>query len=226
MNLKQIISDTVNTNWKDILLQLDTTEIDKFLTKELEIYQNEIKIFPPTNLIFNTFNFTNFKDTKIVLLGQDPYINDGEAMGLCFSIPENIKKPPSLNNIFKEIASDMRIDTSQRNGDLTQWARQGILLLNSSLTVRQYKSNSHKKVWQKYTDSVIRYISDYLENVIFILWGNDARLKKNIIDGEKHFIIEGVHPSPLSANKGFFGCRHFSKCNEILTKLGKKAIEW
>ncbi len=226
MDLKQIITDTVQTDWKDVLLSLDTESLDKFLSKEKETFKGVLEIFPPDPLIFNAFNHFNIKETLITLVGQDCYIGKGEAMGLCFSVPDGIKIPPSLRNIYKEIQTDLGKDTSKRNGDLTHWSDQGILMLNSALTVREGKSNSHQKEWVKYTDQIIKYISDELEDVIFILWGKNAQDKIKLIDQDKHHIIKGVHPSPLSASRGFFGCQHFSQCNEILESLGKEPIDW
>jgi uracil-DNA glycosylase len=147
-------------------------------------------------------------------------------MGMSFSVPSGIKLPPSLKNIYKEIADDIGIDTSQRNGDLTHWAKQGILLLNSALTVREGKTNSHQKYWIDYTNKILEIISQKTDNVVFILWGRVAQTKSEIIDKNKHHIITGTHPSPLSASKGFFGCKHFSKCNEILIKQGRDIIIW
>ncbi len=227
INLKQIINETVKTDWKDLLLEIDTEELDEYLTERKDICdQLDFGMFPPQDLIFNCFSFFDIKDIKVTVISQDPFIRPGQAMGLCFSVPEKIKIPPSLRNIYKEISDDLEIDTSERNGDLTHWAEQGILLLNSALTVMEGKPNSHQKKWTPYTNQLIKMISERTENVIFILWGNNARSKKKLIDTDKHYIIEGVHPSPLSANRGFFGCKHFSECNEILKSLGKEPINW
>ena len=227
IDLKEIIFNNIKTDWKNILINNELDNISIFLNKEQNYYKNDIKIFPPNNLIFNSFNFRNINDTNVIILGQDPYINIGEAMGLSFSVPNGIKVPPSLRNIKKEISSDIGIELSE-NGDLTNWAKQGVLLLNTSLTVLQYKSNSHKKIWKKYTDNIIKLISNELENIVFILWGGNAKNKKKLINKNKgHLILEAHHPSPLSANRGgFFGCKHFSKTNEYLISLGKKPINW
>lgn len=226
MKLEDIIKETVTTDWKDILLAQDLSKINEFLTKDFEMFKGIIDIYPPQNLIFNAFNHFNFSELKIVLIGQDPYINPGEAMGMCFSVPADCGLPPSLKNIYKEIESDIGTNMKNRTGDLTGWAKQGILLLNSALTVRQGKSNSHQDIWMNYTNGIIEYISQKNNDIIFILWGNNAKSKKKYIDSKKHFIIEGVHPSPLSAARGFFGCKHFSKCNQILSNLKKKPINW
>lgn len=225
----------VKTDWKPVLVKLIKPyipTIDEFLTKEREIYGDAIKTFPPPELIFNCFNQFPFKKLKVVILGQDPYINEGQAMGLSFSIPKFTKNsktkfPPSLRNIYKELYGNLKKSKpSSYSGDLTNWAKQGVLLLNSALTVRQYKSNSHKQIWQKFTDDVIQYISDHTKNVVFILWGNFAIKKGKNIDTTKHHIISSVHPSPLSATRGFFGSEPFIKCNKQLVKYGKKVIEW
>lgn len=222
--MEEIINSTITTNWKDILLNFDFTKINEQFFKEVETYEPEFKMYPPRILIFSCFNYFNFENTNVVILGMDPYINENEATGLAFSVPDEVKIPPSLINIFKEIESDIGI--KHINGNLTYLAKQGILLLNSALTVRQGKSNSHKNIWINYTNYLIKYISDNLSNIVFILWGNDAKSKKSFIDTTKHHILESVHPSPLSANKGFFGNKHFSKTNNILQKYNKNIINW
>lgn len=224
MDLYNLV-DNIKTDWKEIIKEYDFSDIENFLNKELEKLKGEIEIFPPRNLIFNCFNFFNIKDTKLVILGQDPYINTGEAMGLCFSVPDGIKVPPSLKNIYKEMEDDLGITVNKNCGDLTHWAEQGVLLLNTALTVQQYKSNLHKKIWKNFTDYIIKTVSEDNENIVFILWGRYAQSKKKLIDCEKHLVLEATHPSPLGANKGgFFGCKHFSKCNKYLRKNGKKNI--
>ena len=176
--------------------------------------------------LYNCFRYTQFKDLKVVLLGQDPYHNVGQAHGLCFSVQEGIQKPPSLENIFKELKSDLNCEIP-KSGNLTKWANEGVLLMNTSLTVRAHQANSHSKSgWAWFTDSVIKLISEQKEHVVFILWGGNARSKKGLIDESKHLILESVHPSPLSAYNGFFGCKHFSKTNEYLQKHGKTPIDW
>ncbi len=176
--------------------------------------------------IFNCFKYTPLKDLKAVILGQDPYHNQGQAMGLSFSVPNGIVPPPSLVNIYKELYTDLGI-SPVKSGDLTKWAKNGVLLLNTSLTVRGGLANSHKNIgWEVFTDSVIKKISDNKENVVFLLWGGNARSKKKLIDTKKHLILECAHPSPLSAYNGFFGCKHFSKTNEYLIKHGISPIDW
>ena len=226
MNLKQLIDDTVQTDWKMILLEIDTKSLDEFLTNEKNMFEGTLDIYPSNNLIFNCFNHFNISNTMVVIIGQDPYIHKGEAMGLSFSVQNNIKLPFSLKNIYKEIYTDVGKKINYHNGDLTHWAQQGILLLNSALTVREGQSNSHQKQWTPYTDIIIKKMSDLCHNLVFILWGRNAQNKIKLIDQNKHHIIKGVHPSPLSANRGFFGCQHFSKCNEILESIGKKPIQW
>lgn len=198
--------------------------IAAFLKKQLAAGK---VIYPPGPLIFNAFNTTPFDAVEVVILGQDPYIKPGEAMGLAFSVPKGVKIPPSLQNIFKEIESDIGCPMSQRShGDLTCWAQQGVFLLNAALTVERGKSNSHAAIgWHSFTDAVIAKLSEEKEGLVFMLWGNFARKKASLIDPFKHLILEAPHPSPL-ARGGFFGCRHFSKANEFLLANGKKPIDW
>ena len=182
-------------------------------------------IFPPGGKIFRAFELTPVDQVKVVILGQDPYHGDGQAMGLSFSVPQGVPAPPSLRNIFTEISNDLGIPMSG-SPDLEPWARQGVLMLNAILTVRRGEAASHSGIgWQEFTDAVIRYISDHCEGVVFLLWGNFARTKKELIDTSKHHVLEAAHPSPL-ARGAFFGCRHFSKTNEILLKEGKTPINW
>ena len=176
--------------------------------------------------LYNCFRFTPFEKVKIVLLGQDPYHNEGQAHGLCFSVQDGTPKPPSLVNIFKELKDDLGCDIPQ-SGNLTKWAKEGVLLLNTSLTVRAHQANSHSKCgWAWFTDSVISIISEKKEHVVFLLWGGNARSKKPLIDPSRHLVLECAHPSPLSAYNGFFGCKHFSKANAYLVKYGKTPIDW
>ena len=197
-------------------------ELREFLKKEY----STTTIYPPMFDIFNSMKITAFEDIKVVLLGQDPYHNVGQAMGLSFSVPRGTDLPPSLVNIYKEINAELGVPIS-KCGDLTSWARQGVLLLNTVLTVREHQANSHKgKGWEVFTDSIIKKISDKREGVVFLLWGANARSKKSLIDGTKHLILESVHPSPLSAYGGFFGCGHFKKTNEYLSSIGKEPIDW
>jgi len=200
-------------------------EIDEYLEEEKRKYSDELRIFPKEEIRFLAFDLCSFEDIKVCILGQDPYHQEGQAMGLCFSVPADVKTPPSLVNIFKELYQDLGIQ--KIDGNLTSWAKQGVLLLNSSLSVRESCANSHSKLWKDFTNNAIKYISDEREGIIFILWGTNAKSKKKFIDDNKHYILESNHPSPLSANRGgFFGCKHFSKCNEILLRNNKTQIEW
>ena len=183
------------------------------------------KIYPPGSLIFRAFDLTPVDKVKVVILGQDPYHNPGQAMGLSFSVPDGVPAPPSLVNIFKEIENDLGIKMSGRP-NLENWARQGVLLLNAILTVRAGEAASHSRLgWQEFTDAVISYISSHCKNVTFMLWGNFARSKSSLIDHSRHLVLEAAHPSPL-ARGAFFGCRHFSKANAYLISNGKTPIDW
>jgi uracil-DNA glycosylase len=237
MDLVQIVKDTVQTDWKEILLHSGDESsgvpcpligMSAGLSEEYERYEGEFKFFPPQEFIFEAFRYFNFHDTKVVILGLDPYIKTGQAMGLSFSVPPDCAIPPSLRNIYKEIQSDLDPGSGvgPPNGDLRGWAEQGVLLLNCYLTVREGHTGSHKKYWKKWSNNLIKYISDNLTGVIFILWGNDARDKLEFIDERRHHVLQGVHPSPLSASRGFFGCKHFSRCNELLIEMGKTPIRF
>ncbi|MBP5483605.1 MAG: uracil-DNA glycosylase [Bacteroidales bacterium] len=182
-------------------------------------------IYPPGSLIFRAFELTPVSAVKVVILGQDPYHNPGEAMGLSFSVPDGVRMPPSLRNIYKEIEDDLGVRMSGRP-NLEGWARQGVLLLNSILTVEGGRAASHSGIgWEQFTDAVIRYISDNCSGVVFLLWGNYAKAKSALIDTTRHFVLTAAHPSPL-AGGAFFGCRHFSKTNQILASEGKTPIQW
>ena len=184
-------------------------------------------IYPPGPLIFNAFNQTPFGKLKVVILGQDPYHGQGQAHGLSFSVQNGVKPPPSLINIFKEIHADIGVAMPQQYGNLSRWAEQGVLLLNAALTVRANEPFSHAKFgWAEFTDAVISRISDEKSGVVFLLWGKFAQDKQALIDETKHFVLKAAHPSPFSADKGFFGCKHFSKTNELLTKQGLSPIDW
>ncbi len=184
-------------------------------------------IYPPGPLIFNAFNQTPFPKVRVVILGQDPYHGPGQAHGLSFSVPNGVKPPPSLVNIFKEIQSDIGIPMPSQYGNLTRWAEQGVLLLNASLTVRANEPNSHSKIgWTDFTNEVIQKISDKKEGVVFLLWGKFAQDKQLLIDETKHHVLKAAHPSPFSADKGFFGCKHFSKTNKFLVASGLDPIDW
>lgn len=183
-------------------------------------------IYPPGPKIFNAFELTPFDKVKVVILGQDPYHGPGQAEGLCFSVPANVAPPPSLKNIFKELRSDVGLNFPD-NGSLENWAKQGVLLLNASLTVRKGEPNSHSTLgWNHFTDAVIKTLSDKKTGIVFLLWGKFAQDKISLIDQTKHFVLKAAHPSPFSADKGFFGCRHFSKTNEILIKQKKDPVNW
>jgi uracil-DNA glycosylase len=182
-------------------------------------------IFPPGPLIFNAFDSTPFEKVKVVVLGQDPYHNPGEAMGLCFSVPKGVRIPPSLQNIYKELATDVGAQIPT-HGDLSAWARQGVFLLNAMLTVEKNKAASHQKIgWQTFTDAVICKLSERREGLVFLLWGGFARKKKELIDASRHLVLEAAHPSPL-AQGAFFGCRHFSQANAYLAARGMAQIDW
>ncbi|HUH36204.1 MAG TPA: uracil-DNA glycosylase [Moheibacter sp.] len=194
----------------------------EYLKKEAESFT----VFPPKELIFSCFEQTAFEDVKVVILGQDPYHGAGQANGLSFSVAEGVPFPPSLRNIFKELHSDLGVEMP-KSGDLSPWAKQGVLLLNTTLTVRENQAASHqKRGWEQLTDVVIQKLSDEREHLVFILWGNSAIKKGKIIDRSKHLMIESVHPSPLSSYRGFFGSQPFSKTNQYLKKTGKKEINW
>ncbi|PBH29471.1 uracil-DNA glycosylase [Clostridioides difficile] len=194
----------------------------KFLIEEYKTRQ----IFPNMHNIYEALKHTSYKDTKVLILGQDPYHGDNQAHGLAFSVRPQVKTPPSLLNMYKELKDDLGCFIPN-NGYLMPWADQGVLLLNTALTVRAHEANSHKnKGWEIFTDRVISILSEREDPVIFVLWGSNARKKVELIDTSKHYILEAPHPSPLSASKGFFGCKHFSKINEILKKLGKEPINW
>ncbi|KAK1262761.1 hypothetical protein QJS04_geneDACA019559 [Acorus gramineus] len=206
-------------------------ELQKPYAKNLcRFIENEVRgtaqIYPPPFLIFNALHSTPFDRVKVVIIGQDPYHGPGQAMGLSFSVPDGVKAPSSLVNIFKELQKDLGCSIPS-HGNLERWAVQGVLLLNTVLTVRNHQANSHaKKGWEPFTDAVIRTISQKKSEVVFLLWGNSAQEKKRLIDESKHRILKAAHPSGLSANRGFFGCRHFSKTNQILERMGVTPIDW
>lgn len=216
----------IEQSWKNAL----QSEFDKPYFASLVRFLHQEKaegktVFPPGGKIFNAFALTPVDKVKVVILGQDPYHGYGQAMGLSFSVPEGVPAPPSLKNIFKEIESDLGV-TMSGCPSLEKWAMQGVLLLNAVLTVRSGEAASHSKIgWQEFTDAVIRYISDNCEGVVFLLWGNFARTKRDIIDSSRHYVLEAAHPSPL-ARGAFFGCRHFSQTNNILASQGKSTIDW
>jgi uracil-DNA glycosylase len=184
-------------------------------------------IYPPQQEVFNAFKLTELGEVKVVILGQDPYHGAGQAHGLCFSVLPGIKPPPSLVNIYKELATDIKGFVVPKHGCLQTWAEQGVLLLNTVLTVEQGQAHSHAKLgWETFTDKVIELISQHGEGVVFLLWGSHAQRKGGVIDHDKHHVLNAPHPSPLSAHRGFLGCRHFSTCNALLEQQGKQGIDW
>ncbi len=215
----------IGNDWDEVLSE----EFEKPYYQKLRAFLDEEyrtrTIYPLPKYIYTALRLTSYADTKVVILGQDPYHGFGQAMGLCFSVPQGVPAPPSLKNIFREIESDLGVRMSG-SPDLTPWARQGVLLLNAVLTVRAGEPTSHGGIgWQTFTDAVIRTVSDRREGVVFLLWGNYARSKAPLIDGSRHLILEAAHPSPL-ARGAFFGCRHFSRCNDYLAAHGQPPIDW
>jgi len=220
------IKPTIEESWKNVLQDEFNksyfVDLKEFLVEE----RKKFRIFPPGPLIFNAFNHTPFEKVKVVFIGQDPYHGYGQAHGLCFSVPEGVAKPPSLENIFKELQNDLGIPVSS-HGNLVKWADQGVMLLNATLTVRENQAGSHQnKGWETFTDAVISKLSEQKKDLVFVLWGSYAIAKRILIDITRHHILTAAHPSPFSVHKGFFGCRHFSKINEILVSSGMEPIDW
>ncbi len=215
-----------DNEWDDLLK--DEFKKDYYL-KLRSFLKNEYSmqtVYPPMHDIYNAFKYTSYSDVKVVILGQDPYHGKGQAHGLCFSVLKGVAPPPSLVNIYKELNSDTGFEIPN-HGELTKWAKEGILLLNTTLTVREASPNSHKgKGWETFTDRVISILNQREKPIVFLLWGGNARSKKSLITNKQHLILETVHPSPLSAYGGFFGCRHFSKTNSFLVENGIKPIDW
>lgn len=214
--------------WSDVI---GTEKKQDYFKNILTFTENERnsgkKIYPPQKLVFNAFKSTEFDKIKVVILGQDPYHGPNQAHGLCFSVLPGVKIPPSLVNIYKELTTDIEGFEIPHHGYLQSWADQGVLLLNTVLTVEQGKAHSHSKCgWEQFTDNVIKAINDNKEGVVFLLWGSHAQKKGAVIDPNKHFILKAPHPSPLSAHRGFFGCGHFSRANKILLSQGKSEINW
>lgn len=218
---------TLESEWKEVLKDfLETDEFKKLNAVVRQEYKNK-KVFPKLKDIFAAFEKTPFSKVRVVILGQDPYHNDGQAHGLSFSVPKDVALPPSLKNIYKEIESDLGVKKNFTDGNLEPWAEQGVFLLNAILSVEAHMPASHQKIgWEAFTDHVIKTISDKQEHLVFMLWGNFARSKKALIDTSKHLVLEAPHPSPFSAYTGFFGSKHFSVCNEYLKKHGKEGIRW
>ena len=211
--------------WTEILAPIKNTEYFTTLWEKVKEEYQTTKCFPPKDQIFRAIELTPFEEVKVVIIGQDPYHNDNQANGLCFSVSDKVTAPPSLKNIFKELEDDLGI--KKTSNELEMWAKQGVLLLNATLTVRAHEANSHKDLgWEQFTDFIIKEISDKKENVVFVLWGAFAQKKAGLIDASKHFIIQSAHPSPFSVHKGFFGSRPFSKINQFLKEKGKEPINW
>ncbi len=220
------INPTMDEGWKAVLQLEFEKEYFRKLKQFLVVERAHNVVYPPGPLIFSAFNFTPFNEVKVVILGQDPYHGPGQAHGLSFSVPTGVPKPPSLLNMFKELKADLGY-AIPGSGNLEKWANQGVLLLNATLTVRAHTAGSHQKQgWEQFTDAVIRTISQQKEGVVFLLWGAYAQAKEVLIDSSKHHILKAPHPSPLSASRGFLGCRHFSKTNELLQYQGLSAINW
>ncbi|MDX4070092.1 uracil-DNA glycosylase [Aliarcobacter skirrowii] len=213
--------------WKDIIENEQQKPYYEKLKEEIDKRYETTTVFPEKQNIFKAFSLTKLDNLKVVILGQDPYHGFGQAQGLAFSTPANIKNPPSMKNILKEIQSDLGKKSICEDGDLTPWAKQGVLLLNTILTVEEAKPKSHHNLgWEVFTDNIIKYISDNCKDTIFILWGSPAISKTKLIDTKKHHILTAPHPSPLSSYRGFFACKHFSQTNNILKSLNKEAIIW
>lgn len=215
-------------SWDELLSPEAEKEYYKNLRAFLksEYLRSGVPIYPEMNDIFNAFRYTDYNSVRAVIIGQDPYHGPNQAHGLCFSVKKGVEKPPSLNNIFKELQSDLGI-TPPNHGELTKWAKNGVMLLNSVLTVRASSAGSHRnKGWETFTDRAISLLNERTEPICFILWGGYARAKKSLITNPHHLVLESAHPSPLSAYNGFFGCKHFSKCNEFLRSRGLPEIDW
>jgi uracil-DNA glycosylase len=217
----------MESSWKNVLKEEFEKPYFKNIVQFLKTEKEQHKIiYPKGNLIFNAFDQTPFDQVKVVIIGQDPYHGPDQAMGLCFSVAKGIPTPPSLVNMYKELNTDIGMNIP-KTGDLTSWAQQGVFMLNATLTVRAGEANSHAQIgWGNFTDAVIKKISDEKSDVVFLLWGKFAQSKAAMIDASKHHILKAAHPSPLSAYNGFFGCKHFSKTNQLLALQGKEAIDW
>ncbi len=218
----------IEASWKEVLKEEFSKPYFEQIVYFLKTERMAGKtIYPPGTLIFNAFEQTPFDKVKAVIIGQDPYHGPGQAHGLCFSVQDGVPPPPSLVNIFKEIQADIGISIPSGKGNLTHWAQQGVLLLNAALTVRANEPFSHSKIgWATFTDAVIQKISALKTGIVFLLWGKFAQEKQNLIDETRHHVLKAAHPSPFSADKGFFGCRHFSKTNRLLLQEGRDPIDW
>lgn len=216
----------IESSWKDILRDEFNKPYFKSLSQFIREEYTSQEVFPPAKLIFNAFDKCPFHKVKVVIIGQDPYHNPGQANGLCFSVNDGVRIPPSLINIYKEIERDLG-KLAPKSGNLERWSNQGVLLLNATLTVRAHSAGSHqKKGWEQFTDAVINKLSNSCENIVFLLWGNYAQQKGRNIDANKHMVLKSAHPSPLSAHRGFLGNQHFSKTNDYLIKHNKEPIDW
>ena len=221
------MSVKIDPSWYEVLRpQFEApyfAQLKEFLVAE----RSQYTCYPPGSKIFNAFDSTPFNKVKVVILGQDPYHEPGQAMGLCFSVPDGIAVPPSLVNIITEINADLGVDIPKTSGDLRGWADQGVLLLNATLTVRAHQAGSHQRHgWEQFTDAAIQALSQRRSGIVFLLWGSYAIAKKALIDQTKHHVLTAPHPSPLSAYRGFFGCKHFSQCNNLLQQQGLEPIDW
>lgn len=216
----------IGNEWDEILKDEFQSDYYAQIRETLKQEYASHEIYPPMQDIFNALRYTSYSDVKAVLLGQDPYHGPGQAHGLCFSVRPGVAPPPSLQNIFKELQSDMGLP-APHSGCLIPWAKEGVLMLNTTLTVRRGQANSHSKIgWTKFTDAIIQKLNDHEQPIVFLLWGSNARSKKALITNPNHLILGTVHPSPLSAHQGFFGSRHFSQCNEFLMAHGIAPIDW
>jgi len=220
------LNPKIEASWLAELQDEFSKEYFRKLKEFLQEEKKQYRVFPPGNRIFAAFNSTPFNEVKVVLLGQDPYHGEGQAHGLCFSVPEGVRQPPSLVNIFQELQSDLGIQVPG-HGNLEKWAKQGVLLLNATLTARANQAGSHQqRGWEIFTDQVIRSLSEKREGLIFLLWGNYAQAKESLIDTGRHTVLKAAHPSPFSVYRGFYGCKHFSRTNALLSQMGKQPIDW
>jgi len=220
------VNPQIEESWREALNAEFQSPYFKELKEFLIAERERFTLYPPGRQIFHAFQLTPFHSVRVVLLGQDPYHGAGQAHGLCFSVPGGVAQPPSLVNIFKEIRNDLGFPVPS-HGNLEKWARQGVLLLNATLTVRAGQPGSHqKKGWETFTDAVIRLLSDKRVGLVFLLWGKFAQEKEALIDTNRHYVLKAAHPSPYSASNGFFGCRHFSRTNEILSRHGLEPVDW
>lgn len=220
------INPRIEESWKTALISEFQSDYFAKLKAFLQAEKQKYTLYPPGSLIFSAFDHTPFDKVKVVILGQDPYHGPNQAHGLCFSVPFGVEAPPSLKNIFKELHDDIGMSVPS-HGNLEKWAGQGVLLLNATLTVRANQAGSHQKMgWEQFTDRAISELSKQRKGIVFLLWGNYAKAKEALIDTSKHYVLKSAHPSPLSAYNGFFGCKHFSKTNEILISQGLTPIDW